>query len=776
MTSWKDAPIASEMPVQSSSGSSWQDAPTAGSEAGKQIIKQGPKAEEEAQKPKQEFGEAFGAFGQLIAQGGSFGLADDIGAEIAAPLMKGGLEIREALTGEEAPTYQDLRAIAHSNKNKGVEQFREENPGAAFGAEMSGGLMTGGAMLKSAPAMLQGAENLVRRVPGIKQGANFLTKGNKVAPGITNYTKDFIRAHPILGTAGVAGASGGAYGFGAGEGPLEDRLENARNTAMFSAAVGPISYGMVKAGGAGLNYAGSKLGPVSERVAKYLGLKQRSYQQPTRPVQDIVDEATSARMPDGMQADEFYGPQLKKIEKAIRKDFPGQADELIEAWKKGDLSLAELNSPRLTRLAKGSAQFEEGEVRAKAFFDKKLPEKRGNMVDAASEMVAARQTADDLDGVIEGMIEEAKPIYKGAYDANPSMKSNVLDRILDRPEAKAALKTVSRHYQDAAQLTANPDPDLTALAKELSDLELMDPQKGGVAAGLKLRTLDKVKQELDKMVVQAKKAAQVSQQGADVNKYKAYESVRRSLVNELDRLDESGLYEQARKKAGDYKKLQEAYSEGVKHMGQKTPNANRAAKKFYEGLTDSEKKAYRIGVGEYMNQQVANIGQEANPYNVLFDRGGMHDKLRYILKPDEFNQYDKIMRANKQLFDMRNEVLGGSPTTGKAIAAAEVAGMGADIAEVAATGMQNIPKMTVLKSLKLAFQGINDKTAGKISDILYETDPVKKLAIIKGLNKDLNPQEARKVKQYYFEAEQSIYQDYIVPMVAGQAAVYEESR
>ena len=66
-----------------------------------------------------------------------------------------------------------------------------------------------------------------------------------------------------------------------------------------------------------------------------------------------------------------------------------------------------------------------------------------------------------------------------------------------------------------------------------------------------------------------------------------------------------------------------------------------------------------------------------------------------------------------------------------------------------------VPKNTFKDSLAKAgarlSQGLSDKTAAQVSDILYETDPVKKLSIINGLknSNELTQMEKKAVQEVY---------------------------
>ena len=97
---------------------------------------------------------------------------------------------------------------------------------------------------------------------------------------------------------------------------------------------------------------------------------------------------------------------------------------------------------------------------------------------------------------------------------------------------------------------------------------------------------------------------------------------------------------------------------------------------------------------------------------------------------------------------MRNEILGGSITAGKQEAKNLISSTAQGVDDI-----MQVPRKTMIGGLKLFFDGLDDKTATKVSEILYETDPIKKLKILDGLkgSKTLTQAEKKIVKDIYFQ-------------------------
>jgi len=98
---------------------------------------------------------------------------------------------------------------------------------------------------------------------------------------------------------------------------------------------------------------------------------------------------------------------------------------------------------------------------------------------------------------------------------------------------------------------------------------------------------------------------------------------------------------------------------------------------------------------------------------------------------------------------MRNEILGGSPTAGKQEAKNMITTTAQGVDDI-----MQIPRKTMVQGLKTLFDGLDDKTASKVSEILYETNPEKKIEILNKLkaDKSFTPAEKIAAKRAYFQA------------------------
>lgn len=155
--------------------------------------------------------------------------------------------------------------------------------------------------------------------------------------------------------------------------------------------------------------------------------------------------------------------------------------------------------------------------------------------------------------------QASKGHYEAAYAANQSMASPLINRILRTPSGKAALREAVDIINDDMALVGKIDPELTAALREAVRLGRAEAVPGGVAGGLKLRTLDYVKRGLWRLEESAKGA------GPATDKSRAIGKLRRKLTAELDRLDETRRAGPRSFKAegGDYAKARGYYQDGV---------------------------------------------------------------------------------------------------------------------------------------------------------------------------------------------------------------------
>lgn len=494
--------------------------------------------------------------------------------------------------------------------------------------------------------------------------------------------------------ATVGAVSGGVYGYGSGTGGDEPRLENAQNAAILGGVLGPVA-----------NMAGRALSPLAERAAKVF----RKAAEPVTgtTVKEIAETSALPALPPITAGQEKAA--MGKVEQSLRQAFPDEAQyqSALQAYKQGDESLVELASVPLRNRAKGAAQFPSGQQRAEQFFDQKVAGVGERAESAIAKNVSGTKAFyATVDDIFDAGRSKAAPLYDKAYAGAIDESSPVIQS----PEIQSALAAARRKYP--SELKDTPDNSIKALdyAKRVIDDQIGTAQRQGQSNFVRSRT-----------------------------------SIKNDLLKAMD--EASPDYAKARAESGDYLKLTQAMDDG-RAFDKLDPEL---LTKNYSKLSDAEKSAFKSGVAKSLYDKIDRGG---NPYKQTMGDPAKTKRLAKILSPSEFKELESAMKAEDRIFKMRNEILGGSPTTSKAIAAADIAGAADEIISLGSGGsVAGAAKSGVISAIKKRMSGLTDETAGRISDILYETDPKKKLYIIERLSKGkgVNPEEAKKVQLFAIE-------------------------
>ena len=505
---------------------------------------------------------------------------------------------------------------------------------------------------------------------------------------MTKGVRGALQSRPVATAAGIGAVEGGVYGFGSGEGGAAERAQSATEGAAFGGVGGVAGAGAAKYGRALLDRARSLFPSAAKGTPSQFAGAQ--------PQEVIESVATRVDVP---QAVEPSVEAVRKVKSALTEDLGKDLDTVLDAYKKGDVSLAELYGNRSTSLAKGAAQYPAGQKGAQEFFDMKTGGSYERILNKIKKNVtdldAYFTSADDIFNAGKA---KARPLYDEAYES-------VVDVEL-APEVVQAIKRARRQFP--SELDGLPDNSV--------------------------KTLDYAKRVLDDDIGAAVRAGRA-------NLARSRTGVKNSLLSEIDAQVPS--YAKARKISGDYLSIRSAIEDGRAALRR----APEDVAVEFKGLTEPEKIAFRHGLGKAVREEVAKVSEGVNPYKRILGSHEKKKRLASVLSLEQFRELNRTLRAEDRLFKMRNEVLGGSPTASKL----EAKNLIASTAQGVDNALQ-VPRRTMTETLNGFFDGLNDKTAGKVSEILYETDPAKKLKILEALGKTkkFTPAERKIVKETYF--------------------------
>jgi hypothetical protein len=550
--------------------------------------------------------------------------------------------------------------------------------------------------------------------------------------------KQFAK-NPIR-TSGATGAiSGGVYGTGASEGTIPERLAQGGEAA---------------AVGLGLGTAGGYIAPKITAGAKRLFRGK----QPNIPTASSLDDLVETRTAQEIAPKASFGAEeaaQDKIIKALKKDYPDNWQDVFQQWKTSGKPLAEIGGSQTTSLAKGAAQYPSGQQVASRYFTEQIEDMPERIKSAISQNVSSVDNYyTNADDIVRAGQKKAAPLYKKAFQIG-AIDNDEINAMLDIPELKKAIgEGVKLERIDAAAqgLRFNPAKynidEAGNLMGRAPTMELLDSGKRG------LDTL--IDAETDALT------GKVTQYG------RSLVNLRKAFVNKLDEVNP--FYKQARREAGDYLSVKSAMDDGKSFMRMDSE----LIEKKLRTMTEKEKQAYKIGVGKYLRDVIDSpTGSTMNPYNKVFRGIEQKKKLSKILNPTEYINFEKAIKAEDNLWKMRNEVLGGSPTASKQIAAQQIAAGGADLAGALATGdVTGVSAGLVRGFIRKTFDGLSDKSADAVARLLFEKDPVKKLRLLESAvgAKNISTPEKQLIKQSYFALNDAIKAQQQSAVASGVAA------
>lgn len=525
-------------------------------------------------------------------------------------------------------SWQDRYSAALEAERRQNKQFAQEFPVQNFAA-MGAGMYANPLARRSAAWAMKPA-----------------TMGGKIARGAT-----------------VGGGTGAVYGAAEGEGGIEGRAGNAAPGAIIGALLGggiPLAASGV---GKGLNWAGDRLGSVRDRliaelagdVPQFSSASARKMVEgaardfPTMTPEEAVIAANQRRQtmgPNAVMGD--TGPNLRGLTAATER-APGPGKTIIR-----DKIVPRQEGVRdpVTRELQGGQAGRVGE-----FLDDLVPEN-------TTAMRAGLKTSDEIE----------RGFYKDAYAANQQMDSPELRRILKTPLIKRALKQISESFRNRGKNVSPNDPELTALVRELVQIEKMaDPATGaGIGRGLRLEPLDLIKRELD-FIARKGGGSQIPKVAREATDARI---LARELRDELDRLDvtaragpksvkaEGGAYAQARARAQKRIRARDALKDGETFLNRGTMKNPDELRAVMAEMEPQELNAFRVSFVGALKNKVGNTKRWLNSTRDLYNDKNLEDKISLVFGDQKtFARYiDFLEGGESPMFETYAAITKGSPT------------------------------------------------------------------------------------------------------------------
>lgn len=464
--------------------------------------------------------------------------------------------IRALLGGNYDSSLEDER--------KGLKQYEDE-----YGIAESLGLQALGA---------------ASTIP-LTMGAGAALQGTRAAPYITRASSVAAR-HPWK-TAALGGAGVGAItGFGAGEGGLENRAENAAGMAAVGTVLGPAARGLLE----GAQKAGNYLF-ADNAVSNYLRRRIGS------ELADPLRAYGARQLPNGEidTADPMFRQHVERLMRSELRDQRQLSVDPMAADLLPKTTEAVLQKPgtETTGLARDLAKRQYNFEMAKDNPDlARQLSQSGRVSDAFGAMYGANTFKQDKEQALATLRANANAAYQNAYNRPDGTRilipKNRLTGLLDSPAAQEAIT-------EATELAANGNRSI------------------GTATGFDMEFLHDVKRALDARV----QAGTDTFGKMDKDAWQASKLATR-LNNRLKNLNHN--YAAANKQFSDDSKILEAFDVGRSILKDVDSGKGMSAREMKRYLSDPNtpqavRDAFRIGGAQAIRNKVLEPTGKAFTHN-----------------------------------------------------------------------------------------------------------------------------------------------------------------
>lgn len=176
-----------------------------------------------------------------------------------------------------------------------------------------------------------------------------------------------------------------------------------------------------------------------------------------------------------------------------------------------------------------------------------------------------------------------------------------------------------------------------------------------IIAAPNMRVLHMGKMGLDAMIADERNeiTGRLSQRGV------ALERVRQAYLHEIDSLDTTGIYKQARGAWEGRSKSLDAIREG-RTVFNNSPEENAAT---FAKLSPADQEFYRIGVADILRERLAKTGLSGDEAKSIIKNPWVRDQLKTVFRsPKEFDAFVDSVAAESRMFSRNVSIRRGSQT------------------------------------------------------------------------------------------------------------------
>lgn len=588
---------------------------------------------------------AKSTYGNIEAgiQGLTFGFGDEFEAVIKSLKNK-------------RPYEENLGAVRFAK-----EQFEAEKPYQAMASEVIGSL----------PVAFAGGSavgQVASKFPQIASALEKIPTSLKAVAGLTG-----------------AGAASGAI-TGAGTAEEGQRVQGAQKGAAMGAAIAPVAFAGLKAGGSITSTIAEKTG---------LGDAAKKLVEATKDIPIVKDITGKTAEFFGLGADSAQRKADTKIIQALQRDNMGLTEirSAMDTIRKSGYkpeTILEFGGKNTKRLGETVASYPEARAIAETTGEeRKAGAANRILTDFQNAFKVNADPAAITESLIKARSEAASPLYKAAYEKGAVIEGESLDNFMKLPRFKEA-------YDKAKSLAVYDDVTLP----ELKD-------KGNV---FDLQTADYIKRGLDDVLYVSK----TPQSGVGKTEISRLKDKRSEFVKFVDELAPEE-YKQARQAFSGTTDVIDAIDQGKSFFDIDA----RTLSSTYNKLTASEKDGFAIGAYDAIRNKINQGTDGIDVVRRTFGSPEKRDQIRVLIGDDAFRTLEGQLVREKAIRSTDIQVLGGSQTQPRNVAQQEFEGATELVPQMTQKGVVQGGIDYLLRSAT----GTGARTAQNIAPELFSVDP-----------------------------------------------------
>jgi hypothetical protein len=330
-------------------------------------------------------------------------------------------------------------------------------------------------------------------------------------------------------------------------------------------------------------------------------------------------------------------PAQKLVLKRIAQTRNVTAQNMLDLARKTPekpLTLMDVGGPKVQGLAGKVARTPEGGAELQNFLHERTRGQTERLDTDVSRDIAHGTSFETIEALKAARSKAADPLYKAAEEANPVVRSSVIDEIVRSRLGKRAWDEAVADAQTEAAMSGERQADKYSL-----------------------RVLDGVKQKLDDVVSREFKAG-------NGNEARLAKGLRDRLLDELDAADRTGNYAKAREAWSGPTQSATAVEFGERAItGRMDPQEIAAGVKK---MTPNDREFAKIGVAKAIRDLYSRVGRNANSARAIADNPAFEARLLPLFENKaKYQRFVDSVLAEDTMFRTDAEVTRGSKTAAR---------------------------------------------------------------------------------------------------------------